>query len=72
MLIFIKTYLSKPTLEQDVESQPNRWSRGGGLEQPCQYEILCGRLISQKLTEIFQDSQIPYEVRKGPCFDSLW
>ena len=50
---------SKPTVEKDV---PSRWCRGGGLEQPCQYIVWCGRLILQKITKDLQDLEIPYQV----------
>ncbi|CAG2207131.1 unnamed protein product [Mytilus edulis] len=52
----------KPTVDKDEPSKPSRWSRGGGLEQPCQYVIWVGRLILEKVTKDLEELDIPYQV----------
>ncbi|XP_063447713.1 uncharacterized protein LOC134727264 [Mytilus trossulus] len=54
----------KPTVDKDEPSKPSRWSRGGGLEQPCQYVIWVGRLILEKVKKDLEELDIPYQVEE--------
>ena len=72
-IIFIN---SKPI---DAERENiNRWSRGGGIEQPCQYIVYYGALLYEQLMvnleEIMADCEVGahYKTNKHLLvFDSL-
>lgn len=60
--VFMQLFCSLPTCVDRPSTTPSRWSRGGGIEQPCTYEVQCGSLLLEWLSNRLEEINANYMV----------